>query len=167
MEDATITQEAPQELYAQGKYPTIIDTDDLVFELGKQLIGNLNKEKLLDNLLQKGKLLEQLAIEAKKESLAAKERKLALEKSNASYIQNNKKLDSELVKLRLEASTTRQKYLEQIDALTKQLTELEVHITDLSQKLELAVIENEKLRKPAPKPRTRRKTVVKKLVDKE
>ena len=120
MEDATITQE-PQEMYQQGKYPSVIDTDDLVFELGKQFIGNLNKEKLLDSLIQKSRLLEKLAIEAKKEALAAGERKVALEESNRRYIENNQKLDAALVQIRLE-----------MKALRVELSNLSMTVEDLN-----------------------------------
>ena len=121
MEDATITQESTQEMYSQGKYPSVIDTDDLVFELGKQLIGNLNKEKLLDSLLQKGKLLEQMAIEAKKASIAADKRKEDLEESNKRYLKNNQKLDEELVRLRGELSKLKEQHSLEIEELGTKL----------------------------------------------
>lgn len=102
MEDATITQEVTSEMYQQGRYPSIIDTDDIVFEVGKLWIWNLNKERLLDNLLQKSKLLEALAIDAKKAFLVAEEKQRALQDSNEKYVKNNQRLDAELVNIRQE-----------------------------------------------------------------
>jgi len=46
MED-TVTQEGTPPLYQQGRFPSVVDTDDLVFELGKQVVDRINKEKLL------------------------------------------------------------------------------------------------------------------------
>ena len=134
MEDATITQEPTQELYQQGKYPSVIDTDDLVFELGKQLIGNINKEKLLDNLLQKGRLLEQMAVEAKKESLEAIERKAALEESNKQYIVNNQKLDTALVQLRSEMKALEIKLSNEVAIVEDLDNQHASEITDLKKK---------------------------------
>ena len=134
MEDATITQEPTQELYQQGKYPSVIDTDDLVFELGKQLIGNINKEKLLDNLLQKGRLLEQMAVEAKKESLEAIERKAALEESNKQYVVNNQKLDAALVRIRLEMKVLNKKLSNQTITAEDVANQHTSEITDLKKK---------------------------------
>ena len=97
--DGSITQEnAP--LYQQGKYPSIIDTDDLVFEIGKQIVVNLNKEKLLDALIKKNKIAENNLIETKNTKLNVNEEIIKLKSSNKSYIETNRKLDSALVKIR-------------------------------------------------------------------
>jgi len=110
MEDATIinqdkqpevTQQQPG-MYQQGKYPSIIDTDDLVLEMGIQLVGNLNKEKLLDKVMQRTVSLEKTAADAVKIKIEAEKRTVVLEASNKLYIENNQKLDVELVRIRKE-----------------------------------------------------------------
>ena len=115
MEDATIinqdkqpevTQQQPG-MYQQGKYPSIIDTDDLVFEMGIQLVGNLNKEKLLDKVMQRTVSLEKTAADAVKIKIEAEKRTVVLEASNKLYIENNQKLDVELVRIRKELVAAR------------------------------------------------------------
>ena len=110
MEDATIINQdkQPEEqqqqpgMYQKGKYPSIIDTDDLVFEMGIQLVGNLNKEKLLDKVMQRTVSLEKTAADAVKIKIEAEKRTVVLEASNKLYIENNQKLDVELVRIRKE-----------------------------------------------------------------
>lgn len=110
MKDATIIQEQEtqeekqeeQQLYQQGKYPSIIDTDDLVFEIGKQTIGNLNKEKLLDNLLKKSTAIEKALVETRNANFAVEKKSAGFETSNKEYVENNQKLDAELIKIREE-----------------------------------------------------------------
>ena len=115
MEDATIinqdkqpevTQQQPG-MYQQGKYPSIIDTDDLVLEMGIQLVGNLNKEKLLDKVMQRTVSLEKTAADAVKIKIEAEKRTVVLEASNKLYIENNQKLDVELVRIRKELVAAR------------------------------------------------------------
>ena len=96
-ENETVTQKEPP-LYQQGRFPSVVDTDDLVFELGKQAVDRINKEKLLDNLLKKLQLLE-------KESLASESIKKGLtdkieeyKASNNLYVQNNEKLSAEITR---------------------------------------------------------------------
>jgi hypothetical protein len=91
MEDATI-QETEQPMYQQGKYPSVITTDDLVFELGKQLVGGLNKERLLDTLLEKNKKTEKALIEANKTVLGAEKKIADLKISNEQYVKNNQEI---------------------------------------------------------------------------
>lgn len=87
MEDATISQEP----LMKDRFPSVVDTDDLVFELGKQAVKRMNLEKLLNGLLKKVKTLEEA------------EAKLApLKESNNLYQETNRKLDAELVKIRQE-----------------------------------------------------------------
>ena len=110
MEDATISNQdkQPEEqqqqpgMYQKGKYPSIIDTDDLVLEMGIQLVGNLNKEKLLDKVMQRTVSLEKTAADAVKIKIEAEKRTVVLEASNKLYIENNQKLDVELVRIRKE-----------------------------------------------------------------
>lgn len=98
MEAATITQETEQPMYQQGKYPSMVTTDDLVFELGKQLVGGLNKEKLLDALLEKSKKMENVLVETNKIKLDLEKKITDLEHSNEQYIKNNQELDAETKK---------------------------------------------------------------------
>jgi len=54
MDDATITQEEP---LIKERFPSVVDTDDLIFELGKQAVKAINYEKLLDSMLKKTQAL--------------------------------------------------------------------------------------------------------------
>lgn len=111
MQEATISGEQPkqqQSLYQRGKYPSIVDTDDLVFEMGIQLVGNLNKEKLLDKVVGKARETEAALVIAEKAKKVAEDKVAPLKLSNEQYIQNNQKLDAELVKVRKELETTKQ-----------------------------------------------------------
>jgi len=128
MEDATITQETTSEMYQQGRYPSVVDTDDLVFEIGKMWIWNLNKEKLLDTLLQKSKMLETLAIEAKKEVLESEKKIETFKKSNQQYIINNQKLDTELVKIRTEIKNSTQQFNLELIKIRQKNKELNTQI---------------------------------------
>ena len=47
MEDARITQDPP--MYQTPEYPSVVDTDDVIYELGKQVLDNINKEKFADS----------------------------------------------------------------------------------------------------------------------
>ena len=98
MEAATITQETEQPMYQQGKYPSVVTTDDLIFELGRQLVGGLNKEKLLDTLLEKNKITEKVLVEVNKAMLDAEKKTADLKISNEQYIKNNQELDAETKK---------------------------------------------------------------------
>jgi len=108
MQEATISNDQkqqakqPEPLYQRGKYPSVIDTDDLVFEMGVQLVGNLNKEKLLDGLAKRVGLFEKAAVEASVGKADAEKKLAPLIESNKLYVANNQKLDAELVKIRKE-----------------------------------------------------------------
>jgi len=109
MQEATIGEQSQQQqLYQRGKYPSIVDTDDLVFEMGIQLVGNINKEKLLDSLVKKVNLLEKTASDAVKAKMEAEKKIPPLTESNNLYIENNQRLDAELVKVRKGLETTKQ-----------------------------------------------------------
>ena len=113
MQEATISgtaeqlKQQEQSLYQRGKYPSVIDTDDLVFEMGVQLVGNLNKEKLLDKVVGRSRELEAALMSVEKAQKIAEEKVAPLKLSNEQYILNNQKLDAELVKLRKELEETR------------------------------------------------------------
>jgi len=98
MEDAKIQQSEGNQ---QERFPSVITTDDLVFELGKDVIDKLNKEKLLNSLLKKSKALEEQL-----EQLKAIPQKLEeLQASNKLYEKKNRELGDELTKVRQESNT--------------------------------------------------------------
>ena len=117
MED-TATKEG---LYQQGRFPSVVDTDDLVFELGKQVVDKINKEKLLDSLVKKIQPLEEklLASESAKMGLANKIEEFKT--SNNLYVQNNEKLNVEITRLRNENESLRSEYNKKIETLQSEL----------------------------------------------
>ena len=133
MEDATISQETedtPKQetsgMYMQGKYPSVIDTDDIIFEIGKQIIGNINKEKLLDRLLNKSKMIETAIVEANEEKLAVERKIIELKLSNDKYIETNKKLDAALVVVRKDLETSKKLYQEDVKEWNEKISYLKV-----------------------------------------
>ena len=119
--DATVTQEGTPPLYQQGRFPSVVDTDDLVFELGKQVVDKINKEKLLDSLVKKIQPLEEklLASESAKMGLANKIEEFKT--SNNLYVQNNEKLSVEITRLRNENESLRSEYNKKIETLQSEL----------------------------------------------
>jgi len=136
--DATVTQEGTPSLYQQGRFPSVVDTDDLVFELGKQVVDRINKEKLLDGLLKKTRALEEnfLASESIKTDLANKIEEFKA--SNELYVQNNEKLNAEITRLRDENEILFSKHNKDKESL-----QLE-HTSEIKNLLQ----EIEKLKKP-------------------
>ena len=119
--DATVTQEGTPPLYQQGRFPSVVDTDDLVFELGKQVVDKINKEKLLDSLVKKIQPLEEklLASESAKMGLANKIEEFKT--SNNLYVRNNEKLNVEITRLRNENESLRSEYNKKIETLQSEL----------------------------------------------
>ena len=117
MED-TATKEG---LYQQGRFPSVVDTDDLVFELGKQVVDKINKEKLLDSLVKKIQPLEEklLASESAKMGLANKIEEFKT--SNNLYVQNNEKLNVEITRLRNKNESLCSEYDKKIETLQSEL----------------------------------------------
>ena len=116
MEEASITQieeskQEPQDqsMYQQGRFPSIVDTDDLVFELGKQVVDRINKEKSLESIFKKTKALEVNMLEMKKLQAKTEKKAMELKSSNLAYEENNKKLDKELVNVRNELENQKNK----------------------------------------------------------
>ena len=101
MED-TATKEG---LYQQGRFPSVVDTDDLVFELGKQIVDRINKEKLLDSLLKKIQGLEEGFLTSESTKVSLSDKAESFRKSNELYVQNNEKLSAEVTRLRGENET--------------------------------------------------------------
>ena len=128
-ENETVTQKEPP-LYQQGRFPSVVDTDDLVFELGKQAVDRINKEKLLDNLLKKLQLLE-------KESLASESIKKGLtdkieeyKASNNLYVQNNEKLSAEITRQKNEIERVVAESNRQIKVLRSEIDTKTVELTE-------------------------------------
>jgi len=119
--DATVTQEGTPPLYQQGRFPSVVDTDDLVFELGKQVVDKINKEKLLDSLVKKIQPLEEklLASESAKMGLANKIEEFKT--SNNLYVQNNEKLNVEITRLRNKNESLCSEYDKKIETLQSEL----------------------------------------------
>jgi len=101
MED-TATKEG---LYQQGRFPSVVDTDDLVFELGKQIVDRINKEKLLDSLLKKIQGLEEGFLTSESTKVSLSDKAESFRKSNELYVQNNERLTAEVTRLRGENET--------------------------------------------------------------
>lgn len=123
MQDATIEEQQP---LLRERFPSIVDTDDMVFEMGKQLLKILNLEKLLNNLLAKTKATEQIAQDFSKAKTSAAEKLAILQDSNKRYEENNRKLDAEIVRLRNENATMDTTYLGRIKELEVQLEEITI-----------------------------------------
>jgi len=92
-------------LYQQGRFPSVVDTDDLVFELGKQIVDRINKEKLLDSLLKKIQGLEEGFLTSESTKVSLSDKAESFRKSNELYVQNNERLTAEVTRLRGENET--------------------------------------------------------------
>jgi len=124
MEAASIIPDQPtggqpkeEPLYQQGRYPSIVDTDDLVFELGKQVVNHLNHEKIIGNLMKKLQELNNVVPEP--DELKAKNEELS--KSNKIYEEDNRKLGDELANHRKEMQQ-RQSELAELKARNEELS---------------------------------------------
>ena len=91
--------------YQQGRFPSVVDTDDLVFELGKQIVDRINKEKLLDSLLKKIQGLEEGFLTSESTKVSLSDKAESFRKSNELYVQNNERLSAEVTRLRGENET--------------------------------------------------------------
>jgi hypothetical protein len=98
MEDATTTQEP----LIRERFPSVVDTDDLIFELGKKDVKALNLEKLLNSLIKKTEIASQTAVDLSKNKIETAKKMSSLQESNRLYEENNRKFDGELVKVRQE-----------------------------------------------------------------
>jgi prefoldin subunit 5 len=130
MEDAKITPETKQEpLYPQERYPSVVDTDDLTFELGRSTIARLNYEKLIANLLKRAKDAEASIMQARSLLAAAEQSKA----SNKLYEENNRKLDAEIVALRRKIETITAERKSREDTLNMSIDSLKAEIAELKQ----------------------------------
>ena len=148
MEDAKIQTDVNIEsdtegnsLYQQGQFPSVITTDDLVFELGKEVVDKLNKEKLLKGLLKKSKASEETVINSKKnisemvlkvESISKKMGEI--QESNKLYEEKNRSLGGELSKIRQELKNA-----------TRQSNKLTTTNAELTKQKKVSEQENKKL----------------------
>lgn len=119
MQDATI--DGQQEPLIKERFPSVVDTDDMIFEMGKQKVKVLNLEKLLNKLLEKTKATEQIAQDFSKAKTDSTEKLSVLQDSNKRYEENNRKLDAEIVRLRNENATMKTMYEAKIGELTTRL----------------------------------------------
>ena len=119
-ENETVTQEE-HPLYQQGRFPSVVDTDDLVFELGKQVVDRINKEKLLDSLIKKLQPLEKqfLTSESIKKGLSDKIEEYKA--SNNLYVQNNEKLSAEITRAKNDLERVSAEYDRQVKALRSEI----------------------------------------------
>ena len=119
MQNATI--DGQQEPLIKERFPSVVDTDDMIFEMGKQKVKVLNLEKLLNKLLEKTKVTEQIAQDFSKAKTDSTEKLSVLQDSNKRYEENNRKLDAEIVRLRNENATMKTMYEAKIGELTTRL----------------------------------------------
>jgi len=146
MEDAKITQDqtSQEPLYQQGRYPSIIDTDDLVFELGKQTVNHLNHEKLIGKMIKQIESLQRENLQlrsTKTETVPHSESKIKqLEESNKLYEENNRKLGNEIVKLRNQITQNDT----EVVTIKNQITQKEILVKELNNKTEATVKNHQK-----------------------
>jgi len=141
MEDAKISQENEQNnLYQQGRFPSVVTTDDLVFELGKQVVERINKEKLLDGLLKKKREAENQIVDTEKIKADCKKQIAVLEDSNQRYEKNNRGLGDELVKIRQDLTS-------KTNEVTQMIERYEGKLKKLNEKLENKKVKKSQKRK--------------------
>ncbi len=99
----------------------MIDTDDLVMELGKQVVGNINNEKIIEQLITKAKQAEANANDAHDKQVFEENKHKSIEESNKLYEKNNKELSDEIVRLRGEIRTLKSEHINKVDELQRQI----------------------------------------------
>ena len=151
MEDAKITQEP----LIKERFPSVVDTDDLIFELGKKDIKVLNLGKLLNSLIEKSKAANQMAVDLSKAKTETTERITSLQESNKLYEENNRNMDGEIVRLRSAGANTEASYKEELRQLQEKNDKDRVEYEQKIQKLEADL---EEALKPK-KTRRRKKTL--------
>lgn len=75
----------------QGKVPSLVTTDDLVLELGKQLVDKINKEKFIDQILRR---IKELEAQINSIQMSTEKRVSTLESSIKQYKEEIKKLNA-------------------------------------------------------------------------
>ena len=141
MEDASIkSKQEPEQakeepLYQSGRFPSVVDTDDLVFELGKQAVQILNHGKLLDNSIKQITSLKDAITQAVADKTESELKAASLSQSNKTYEQNNRELGDVITQLRKEAQ-------ELIVLHNQELADRDNTITELN-----TIIEGQKAKK--------------------
>lgn len=132
MEDAKITNDqSHDQMYQQGQYPSIVDTDDLVFELGKQVVNSINNEKIIKQLIEKAKQVETDKASEHEQKIFNENKLESLLESNKLYGKNNKDLSDEIVKLRNEIGNLKCDFDEKEKAFSDEKAGLEQTIKSL------------------------------------
>jgi len=137
MDDATITQEEP---LIKERFPSVVDTDDLIFELGKQAVKAINYEKLLDSMLKKTQALSAATSDVTQARSEMEAEKQELQKSNALYQENNRRLDAALVKVRNDKAVLEDLIPakdKEIETLNNVIREKDTLIGELTEKVKL------------------------------
>jgi len=140
MEEASISQDN----LVKDRFPTVVDTDDLIFELGKQTVKQLNLEKLLTKLLERVKGLETQLLDVAKQQSETLHKHDILAESNALYEVNNRKLDAELVKQGHLKAEEIKSLKDELSTMTDTLLAMSEEVVQLKQK-------KQKKKKTSPK----------------
>lgn len=91
MQNASISPDKGESLINE-RFPSVVDTDDLIFELGKMTVKVLNLEKLLNKLLTKTQAMQTVV----KPTRPTEE----VDKLNIHLKHQNEKLGAEVIRLR-------------------------------------------------------------------
>jgi hypothetical protein len=138
MEDAKISESTQNQTQNPFNYverfPTIIDSDDITFNIGKLTLAKINGEKILDNLLKKNQEINKVLNDLNIKSKSLEERNFDLDKSNKLYQEHNKKLDNELTNTRNELNLKTEQ-LKIIPELNKEIEILKIDKENLNQEL--------------------------------
>lgn len=161
MEDATISNDQEKERSGQrDRYPSVVTTDDLIFELGKKDVDRLNKEKLLEGLLKEKRKVESRVVENEKVKTDAEKVKADVEDqmsilkdSNQRYEENNRDLSNELVRIRQELAESIAKNSQLAEDFDREKNQLIAQYTTQLNDLNLSL---EETRKPKKSPRKRK-----------
>ena len=159
MEDATITTDQPNnQMYQHGRYPSVVDTDDLVMELGKQVVGNINNEKIIEQLITKSKQAEANANDAHDKQVFEENKHKSIEESNKLYEKNNKELSDEIVNLRSEIRTLKSEHNNKVDEFERQIDTMKIDFKEEENTFKETIKALKKLKlKPKPKSLTKNK----------
>ncbi len=159
MEDATITTDQQKEqMYQHGRYPSVVDTDDLVMELGKQVVGNINNEKIIEQLITKAKQAEANANDAHDKQVFEENKHKSIEESNKLYEKNNKELSDEIVNLRSEIRTLKSEHNNKVDEFERQIDTMKIDFKEEENTFKETIKALKKLKlKPKPKSLTKNK----------
>ena len=118
MEDATINTDGNTlQQVADGQCPFVLTTDDLMIELTKLYINNLNKERLLSSCASKIKIAEDFVLKTQAAQLVSQNELIKVKESNSLFDINNKKLDEALTITRKEIQELKTENKVQVEEL--------------------------------------------------